>query len=45
LLAACEQAAQELDQAEVAVDGLGSELVVLGARLRDLLTQERLKIE
>jgi hypothetical protein len=43
LLAACEQAAQELGQSEVAVDGLGAELEALGGRLRDLLSQDRLK--
>lgn len=45
LLAACEQAAQELGHSEVAVDGLGAELEALGGRLRDLLSQDRLKAD
>ena len=40
LLAASEQAAQELAQADVVVDGLGDELRTLGARLHDLLAQD-----
>jgi hypothetical protein len=39
LLAACDQAAHELGQADVPIDGLGAELETLGARLRDLLGQ------
>jgi len=39
LLAACEQAAQELDHADVAVDGLSEELKTLSARLHDLLAR------
>ena len=39
LLAACEQAAQELDHADLAVDGLSEELKSLSARLHDLLAR------
>jgi hypothetical protein len=37
LLAACDQAAHELERADEAVDGLAGELVALSARLRDSL--------
>jgi hypothetical protein len=37
LLAACDQAAHELERADVAVDGLAGELEALSARLRDSL--------
>jgi hypothetical protein len=37
LLAACDQAAHELERAEVAFDGLAGELEALSARLRDSL--------
>lgn len=43
LLAACEQAAEELDRAKFAADGLADDLKSLGARLRDLLDRERAK--
>ena len=41
LLAACEQAIHELDQADMAVNGLGAELETLSGRLRDVLEVER----
>lgn len=37
LLAACEQATEELQQADLAVEGLGAEIRTLSTRLRDLL--------
>lgn len=39
LLAACEQANHELDQAAVPLDGLGQQVEALGVRLRDVLEQ------
>jgi hypothetical protein len=41
LLAACEQARHELDQADVVADGLREELNTLSVRLQDVLVQER----
>ena len=41
LLAACEQTAYELDQAEVGIGGLGVELQALSVRLHDVLGQDR----
>jgi hypothetical protein len=43
LLAACEQTANELKQADAEVDGLGGDLETLIVRLRDLLDQDRWK--
>ena len=41
LLAACEQAAYELGQAEVGIAGLGGELQGLSIRLQNVLGQGR----
>jgi hypothetical protein len=38
-LAACEQASQELDQADPGFDGLDVEIHTLGAQLRDVVNQ------
>jgi hypothetical protein len=43
LLAACQQARHELDQADVVADGLREELNTLSVRLQDVLVQERRK--
>jgi hypothetical protein len=43
LLAACQQARHELDQADVVADGLREELNTLSIRLQDVLVQERRK--
>jgi len=43
LLAACEQASHELDQAGVVADGLREELNTLSVRLQDVLVRERRK--
>jgi hypothetical protein len=43
LLAACEQARHELDQAGVVADGLREELNTLSVRLQDVLVEERRK--
>lgn len=40
LLAACEQAGQELRHADVELDGLGDDLEKLSGRLRDLLGRD-----
>lgn len=40
LLAACEQASEELDRADVAGDGLAEEIKVLSVRLHDLLARQ-----
>jgi hypothetical protein len=40
LLAACEQATDELKHADVELDGLGDDLESLRSRLHDLLGQE-----
>ena len=45
LLAACEQARHELDQADVVADGLREDLNTLSVRLQDVLVEERLKSE
>lgn len=39
LLGACDQVTQELDRADVQVEGLAAELEALSARLRDLLVE------
>lgn len=41
----CDQAAHELGQADVPIDGLGAELEALSSRLRDVLGQDRLKVD
>ena len=41
LLAACEQTAYELDQAEVRIGGLSAELQELSVRLHDVLGWDR----
>jgi hypothetical protein len=43
LLAACEQARHELDQADVVADGLREDLNTLSVRLQDVLVEERRK--
>jgi hypothetical protein len=43
LLAACDQAAEELEQADVAGDGLAGEIQPLSTRLRDVLGQDHLR--
>jgi len=42
LLAACDQAAEELERADIAVDGLAGEIKTLSARVRDLLGRDHL---
>ena len=43
LLAACQQARHELDQADVVADGLREDLNTLSVRLQDVVVQERRK--
>lgn len=43
LVAACEQAAEELGRADVTVDGLAAELETLSVRLRSVLAQDRIR--